>query len=77
MGGGVQHSDIRAQEDTGGSTGGLIPYEACYSAKPDVAHFRAFGAPCAIVELQARLKKLDERHVPFGAYEYGGGGYRV
>ena len=44
-----------------GALGGLTPYEACYGAKRDVAPLRAFGAPCHIVELQARLQKLGDR----------------
>ena len=30
-------------------------------AKPDVSHLRAFGAPCAIVEPNEKLRKLDDR----------------
>ena len=33
---------------------GLTLHEALYSTKPDVAALRAFGAPCAIVELAER-----------------------
>ena len=55
--------------------GELTPYEACYGAKPGLAHLRAFGAPCAIFEPQARLKKLDdwastvEAEIGFGTWK--------
>jgi hypothetical protein len=41
--------------------------------------FSAFGAPCAVVEPAAKLKKLDNRAVMciFVGYKYSGGGYRV
>jgi len=29
---------------------GLTPFETHYKTKPDLAHLRAFGAPCSIVE---------------------------
>jgi len=35
------------------------PFEVRYGAKPDLAHLRAFGAPCAVVEPLEKLKKLD------------------
>jgi transposase InsO family protein len=59
--------------------GGRTPYEVIYGTKPDVSHLRAFGAPCAIVEPQQRLKKLDDRATMcfFVGYKYEGGGYRV
>jgi len=58
---------------------GLTPFEAHYETKPDLAHLRAFGAPCSIVEPLVKLKKLDERARMcfFVGYKYGGGGYRV
>jgi len=58
---------------------GLTPFEARYETKPDLAHLRAFGAPCSIVEPLVKLKKLDERARMcfFVGYKYGGGGYRV
>ena len=49
--------------------GGRMPYEVLYGPMPDVSHWWAFGAPCAIVEPKELLKK--------SIYKYGGGGYRV
>ena len=40
---------------------GLTLHETLYSTKPDVAALRAFGAPCALVELAEKMKKVDER----------------
>ena len=59
--------------------GGVTPYEAHYRVKPKVEHLRAFGAPCASVEPQHNLKKLDDRASMcfFMGYKYGGGGYWV
>ena len=37
---------------------GLTPFELLYGVKPDLADLRAFGAPCAIAEPSAKLKKL-------------------
>ena len=58
---------------------GLTPFELLYGVKPDPADLRAFGAPCAIVEPSAKLKKLDDRarFCVFVGYMYGSGGYRV
>ena len=58
---------------------GLTPFEVRYEMKPDLAHLRAFGAPCSIVEPLEKLKKLDDRAKMcfFVGYKYGGGGYRV
>ena len=58
---------------------GLIPFEARYGAEPDLAHLRAFGAPCSIVEPLEKLRKLDDQAsiCYFVGYQYGGGGYRV
>jgi len=55
---------------------GLTPFEVRYGAKPDLAHLRAFGAPCSIVE---PLEKPDDRATMcfFVGYKCGGGGYRV
>jgi len=55
---------------------GLTPFEVRYGAKPDLAHLRAFGAPCSIV---GPLEKLDDqaRMCFFVGYKCGGGGYRV
>jgi len=39
---------------------GLTPFELLYGMKPDLADLRAFGAPCAIAEPSAKLKKLDD-----------------
>jgi len=54
-------------------------YEMVYGAKPDVTHLRAFGAPCAIIEVKERLKKLDDLATMchFVGYKYERGGYRV
>jgi len=59
--------------------GGRTPYEVLYGMKLDVSHLRAFGAPCAIVELKEWLKKLDDRATVcfFVGYKYEGGSYRV
>jgi hypothetical protein len=59
--------------------GGRTPYKVIYGTKPDVSHLRTFRAPCAIVEPQQRLKKLDDRATMcfFVGYKYEGGGYRV
>jgi hypothetical protein len=58
---------------------GRTPYDMAYGVKPDLADLRAFGAPCAIVEPGAKLKKLDDRVAIclFLGYKYGGGGYMV
>ena len=58
---------------------GLTPFEARYGMEPDLAHLRAFGAPCSIVEPLEKLQKLDDRArmCCFVGYKYGGGGYRV
>ena len=58
--------------------GGRMPYEVLYGVKPDVSHLHAFGAPCAIVELNEKLRKLDDRVSMcfFVGYKYEGG-YRV
>ena len=58
---------------------GLTPFEMHYSAEPDLAHLRAFGAPCSMVDLLVKLKKLDNcvRMCFFISYKYGGGGYQV
>ena len=58
---------------------GLTPYEVLHGTKPDLADLRAFSALCAIVELVAKLKKLDDqaRMCFVIGYKYSGGGYRV
>ena len=57
----------------------LTPYEVLHGTKPDLADLCAFSAPCAIVELVAKLKKLDDqaRMCFVVGYKYSGGGYRV
>ena len=59
--------------------GGRMPFEVLYGAKSDVSHLRAFGTPCAIVELTERLRKLDDRAMMcfFVRYKYKEGGYQV
>ena len=49
--------------------GSRTPFEALYRVRPDVSHFRGFGASCAIVddEPTERLRKPS----------WGTGGYRV
>jgi len=58
---------------------GRTPFEVRYSAKPDLAHLRAFGAPCTVVQLLEKLKRLDARSRMcfFVSHKYEGGGYRV
>jgi len=58
---------------------GLTSFELLYGMKPDLVDLRAFGAPCAIAKLSAKLKKLDDRarFCVFVRYKYSGGGYRV
>ena len=58
---------------------GLTPYEVLHGMKPDLTDLCAFGAPCTIVELAAKLKKLDDqvRMCFVVGYKYSGGGYRV
>ena len=57
----------------------LTPYEVLHGTKPDLADLRAFCALCTIVELAAKLKKLDDqvRMCFVVGYKYSGGGYRV
>ena len=57
---------------------GRTPFAVRYGARPDLAHLRAFGAPCAVVEPLEKLKKLDDRAAMcfFVGYKYDGG-YRV
>jgi len=59
--------------------GDRTPNEVLYGVKRDVLHLCAFGAPCAIVELKERLRKLEDRATMcfFVGYKYDGGGYRV
>ena len=58
---------------------GRTPYEMLYDVMPDLAELHAFSAPCAIVSLSEKLKKLDDwaSMCVFVGYKYGGGGYRV
>ena len=58
---------------------GLTPFEMRYGAEPDLAHLRAFGALCSVVDPLVKLKKLDDhaRMCFFVGYKYGGGGYWV
>ena len=55
---------------------GLTPFEVRYRVKPDLAHMRAFGAPCSIVK---PLEKRDDRARMcfFVGYMCGGGGHRL
>ena len=57
---------------------GRTPFEVRYGAKPDLAHLRALGAPCTVVQPLEKLRKLDaqSRMCFFFGYKYERGGYR-
>ena len=58
---------------------GCTSWEVVYGTPPNMSDLHAFGAPCAVVELAVKLRKLDNclSMCFLVGYKYGGGGYRV